>query len=731
MIHRLALAALALAGLAASAATGPGPIRIVVFESPSPALIHELADSDLDVRWEESGLVVAEQSGDAALPRGGRQVATRQTDQALALLRAGERGRDEHEKAFAALGGARVAEAGASAGRVWLFLGAPESWPAELLGCHGPLVLPKHHLDPSSLLDLGPPAALLPWVQAPRRPSSGAQRALAAVSTDSLFAYLQMLTHDARGFPANRHVFAAELDALHVPRLEAVMARAVAGIAGAAVRREAFTKSRRCSGRTVVDSTYNVIARLPGSVPGTGTFVVCAHMDATGQRDSAWRADRDACEPFLITPGAEDNASGVACMLATLRALADTVRRGEVDLAFDVEFVAFSGEEAEGIEGGLIGSERYVERRLGEGTQLLAALNLDMVGSDSLGNRLQVVHNGGSKWLAELLVESARGVQPPIDLDYRLELHELPVSDHNSFWDENIAAILGVDAPVDVVRSYASYHRPLDTGADLRVEKMGEVTRAFLAALLRFDQGASDPALVFPTGVLLFLTPGHEPLEYEADGGFRLWPGSPLSASLSLQNIGAAYTAPLRLRVWVENPAGARRDVMSCDDAACFSAGGGTPPLLTGDRLDFRVDPVPILPEDTGECWLVAEVTHATAAGDSVSRFERRYVVSAQSGLLVEVRPNPVRSITTAQLVVQLERPGTLYTQVYTASGRRAAVEARQVQPRFQARETSITVPLLGADGNALPSGMYFARVQWTGPGGQREEATRRFIVVQ
>jgi len=50
-------------------------------------------------------------------------------------------------------------------------------------------------------------------------------------------------------------------------------------------------------------------------------------------------------------------------------------------------------------EGGLAGSRRYVEARLDEGGKLLGAFNLDMVGSDSLGNNLQVVHNTASRWL--------------------------------------------------------------------------------------------------------------------------------------------------------------------------------------------------------------------------------------------------------------------------------------------------------------------------------------------
>jgi hypothetical protein len=559
------------------------------------------------------------------------------------------------------------------------------------------------------------------------------------VSIDSIVHSMEALTLDALGGPADRHVFGTDLDALYSPRVEAAMGRSLAGLAGASVRRESFTKSRLCGGETVVDSTFNVIARLPGQVPGTGTFVVCAHIDATGSRNAAWTQSRNDCEPLRATPGAEDNATGVAAMLEVLRCTAAGVRAGTLDFAFDLEFIAFSGEEAEGREGGLTGSRRYVENRRQEGTKLLGAFNLDMVGSDSLGNNLQVVHNVSSLWLADWLVRSASLADPPIDLTLRPELDESLASDHNSFWSVNAPALLGADAPIDVLRRYASYHRPTDLGDDVSHAKTVEVVRAFLSAVLQFSRQEHDaPALVFPDGLQLRVAPQGVEVPYDAAAGFfRLWPGSPLSARLSMVNAGAPYASPMHVQMWVRCPraplaAPSGTPVFECRDDSCFATGGAAWPLQTGDRLDFQVNPIPILPQDRGECEVVAQVTFDRGGVDSVQVFAAPYIVAEQQGLTPALLPNPVRATDTARLSVSLERPGTLQVQLYNAAGRRVASQVSAVEPRYQAQETLVEVPLrLEASGQVVASGIYYLRVDWNGPGGEHESAVTRLVVVR
>lgn len=93
----------------------------------------------------------------------------------------------------------------------------------------------------------------------------------------------------------------------------------------------------------------NVIARRSGD---DQIVVVGAHMDSTGPGT-----------------GADDNASGVAAMLAAADALKD------ITPVHTLVFVAFGAEE-----GGLFGSKAYV-KSLGDGIQnVIAMLNIDTVG---------------------------------------------------------------------------------------------------------------------------------------------------------------------------------------------------------------------------------------------------------------------------------------------------------------------------------------------------------------
>jgi hypothetical protein len=449
-VSLLALALLLPAGEPGAAASLDGR-WIVLFESPSTHVLHELADNAaLDVRWVESDLVVAEvEQHDVLHPLwGARIVARRRLDQQLALLHARNleqlRAHAGAYKVLSTLQAARVAAGRAASGDVWILVGSPGEWPAEVLGCHGGLVLPKHDVDPRSLIESAPPEALLPWLLAPSRAwTQGEQRLLESVAPESLAATLDQLTKNTLALDADRHVFSADLGGLYNPRIQEKMQRFVQGIG--MVERQEFIKTRRCSGEIDTTSTYNVVARLPGSVPGTGTFVVCGHIDATGSNDASWLRARDECRTLSATPGAEDNATGVAALVEGLRCIADAVRRDDVDFAFDLEFVAFSGEEAEGIEGPLTGSEHYVQERLLAGKKLLGALNLDMVGSEFLGNRLQVVHNPASRWMADWFVDAASSVEPAIDLSFKRQLDETLASDHNSFWMVNAPALLGAE----------------------------------------------------------------------------------------------------------------------------------------------------------------------------------------------------------------------------------------------------------------------------------------------
>jgi aminopeptidase YwaD len=106
----------------------------------------------------------------------------------------------------------------------------------------------------------------------------------------------------------------------------------------------------RIEGQRAPGQAYNVVGKKAGE--RQERIVLCAHLDTK-----------------LDTPGAFDNASGVAILLALAESWADQ------DLSTSVEWVAFNGEEMGGL-----GDVTYWSQREDEIGQMLAVINVDGVG---------------------------------------------------------------------------------------------------------------------------------------------------------------------------------------------------------------------------------------------------------------------------------------------------------------------------------------------------------------
>jgi hypothetical protein len=100
-------------------------------------------------------------------------------------------------------------------------------------------------------------------------------------------------------------------------------------------------------------TSQNVIAELPGSEPALPPVVVTAHHDTQ-----------------CGNPGADDNASGVVCLLALARALAGATRRRTVRL------ISFGTEEQLSV-----GSAAHVRRHRAQAARTGLVINLDSVSS--------------------------------------------------------------------------------------------------------------------------------------------------------------------------------------------------------------------------------------------------------------------------------------------------------------------------------------------------------------
>jgi hypothetical protein len=155
---------------------------------------------------------------------------------------------------------------------------------------------------------------------------------------------------------------------------------------------------------------HNVEATLAGSgLPGA--VLVTAHLDSTAARKPGYQPDRDPA------PGADDDGSGVAGVLAAARAVLALTARLQVPYR-EFRFVLFNAEEQ-----GLVGSRAYARDQAARGSDIVAVLQLDMIGFDALPGRTFELHAGFtpsaavqklSIRLAELVAAQAAQVVPAL-----------------------------------------------------------------------------------------------------------------------------------------------------------------------------------------------------------------------------------------------------------------------------------------------------------------------------
>jgi Peptidase family M28/PA domain/PDZ domain len=189
--------------------------------------------------------------------------------------------------------------------------------------------------------------------------------------------------------------------------------------------------------------TSNVIAVLEGEgALAEETLVIGAHYDHVG------RGGQGSLAPGSneIHNGADDNASGTACLIELARRLGARQENKEPRPRRQVVFIAFSGEEI-----GLKGSERYTQEPVYPLDKTVAMLNLDMVGRMQ-EDTLTVFGTGSSPIWNEYLDRLAKTHR--LKMVYKTE--GLGPSDHASFYAKRIPALHFFSG------NHADYHRPSD-----------------------------------------------------------------------------------------------------------------------------------------------------------------------------------------------------------------------------------------------------------------------------
>jgi hypothetical protein len=218
--------------------------------------------------------------------------------------------------------------------------------------------------------------------------------------------------------------------------------------------------------------TANIVGMLPGTDPTLSKecIVIGAHMDHLGLGGSGSLGGN---RTPTIHPGADDNASGTAGVIALAEHFADPSARPKRS----VVFIAFSGEEI-----GLVGSAHYVKNPIVPIEKTAAMLNMDMIGRTK-DNKLSVTGvgtwPGWSKMLDELnttasfvLSKSSSGMGG---------------SDHQSFARAQVPVLFFFTG------MHPDYHRPSDTADKINVWDQARVVRFVAAVAGRVANTAERP----------------------------------------------------------------------------------------------------------------------------------------------------------------------------------------------------------------------------------------------
>ena len=209
------------------------------------------------------------------------------------------------------------------------------------------------------------------------------------------------------------------------------------------------------------------------------------------------------------SPGADDNASGVAVMLECARIIAALPHKPSVI------FAAFDAEENQPPEGGLHGSRSLAQSFKAYGVQVAGAYILEMVGfsapkggqripnglqmlfprafdmlreSEFAGDSLVAITNAKSRWMGRKLEQAANDHSEslkilPMELPGWLKApRNLLRSDHAPFWEVDIPAVMIGDT---ANFRNPNYHQPSDTPDTLDYGLIADVTRALSSVLAK------------------------------------------------------------------------------------------------------------------------------------------------------------------------------------------------------------------------------------------------------
>ncbi|MCD6512476.1 MAG: Zn-dependent exopeptidase M28 [Thermoplasmata archaeon] len=238
----------------------------------------------------------------------------------------------------------------------------------------------------------------------------------------------------------------------------------------------------------------NIEATLTGRSLPNRTVIVCAHYDSV-----------------LVSPGADDDGSGVSAVLAMARAMSEHTFNSTI------KFVLFSGEEQ-----GRLGSHEYVRKVHEKGENIAGVITLDGIGyavSSEDGSRIKNLVSNESSWIYDISMKMNEIYGKYIGLEI-IRLPNEPISDHQSFLDYGYDASYFLEYRIDPY-----YHTSEDKIEYMNMTYLKKVSRlamATLAFMADSKQGVSndDLKIKIKGSILSYpaqLTVGIENSKYEED----------------------------------------------------------------------------------------------------------------------------------------------------------------------------------------------------------------------
>ncbi len=236
-------------------------------------------------------------------------------------------------------------------------------------------------------------------------------------------------------------------------------------------------------GYTVEDlRCENLAVEIPGQSPASGIILVGAHYDSVRH-----------------SPGADDNASGVAALLELGGALAGFQPEKTLRL------VAFVNEEPPFFYWGRMGSGEYAREARRRGDDIRIMLSLEMLGYyddtpgsqryppllrhfyPAAGNFIGFVSNLASRRALRQVVSAfrARSDFPCEHLATFAWVPGVAWSDQLSFWREGYPAVMVTDT---AFYRNPYYHSSLDTPEKLNYAKMAQVVEGLCGAVANLAQ---------------------------------------------------------------------------------------------------------------------------------------------------------------------------------------------------------------------------------------------------